>query len=72
MSPQKWENPLMGWTSIGDLYANVGDAILSFDSEEAAEVFAEKHGWDYMVKKRHTPLLKPKAYADYFKWKGRP
>ncbi|KAF7851428.1 hypothetical protein BT93_L3935 [Corymbia citriodora subsp. variegata] len=22
------------------------------------------------VKKPHTPLLKPKAYADNFKWKG--
>ncbi|CAL5362804.1 unnamed protein product [Camellia sinensis] len=28
---QKWENPLMGWTSTGDPYANVGDAALSFD-----------------------------------------
>ncbi|KAK1291953.1 hypothetical protein QJS10_CPB17g02240 [Acorus calamus] len=58
MSTQKWENPLMGWTSTGDPYANVGDAGLGFDSEEAAKEFAEKHGWDYMVKKPHTPLLK--------------
>ncbi|KAA8522590.1 hypothetical protein F0562_013049 [Nyssa sinensis] len=57
MSTQKWENPLMGWTSTGDPYANVGDAGLSFDSEEAAKAFAEKHGWEYTVKKRHTPLL---------------
>ncbi|XP_015890314.2 NADH dehydrogenase [ubiquinone] iron-sulfur protein 4, mitochondrial [Ziziphus jujuba] len=70
LSTQKWENPLMGWTSTGDPYANVGDAALCFDSEEAARAFAEKHGWDYVVKKRHTPLLKPKAYADNFKWKG--
>ncbi|XP_022132610.1 NADH dehydrogenase [ubiquinone] iron-sulfur protein 4, mitochondrial [Momordica charantia] len=72
MSTQKWENPLMGWTSTGDPYANVGDSALSFDSEEAAKAFAEKHGWDYVVKKRHTPLLKVKAYADNFKWKGPP
>lgn len=39
----------MGWTSTGDPYANVGDAALSFDSEEAAKAFAEKHGWDYVV-----------------------
>ncbi|CAA6657537.1 unnamed protein product [Spirodela intermedia] len=70
MSTQKWENPLMGWTSTGDPYANVGDAGLSFDSDEAAKAFAEKHGWDYVVKKRHTPMLKAKAYADNFKWKG--
>lgn len=39
----------MGWTSTGDPYANVGDAGLSFDSEEAAKEFAEKHGWEYVV-----------------------
>ncbi|KAG9147551.1 hypothetical protein Leryth_007332 [Lithospermum erythrorhizon] len=72
MSTQKWENPLMGWTSTGDPYANVGDSALSFDSAEAAKEFAERHGWDYTVKTHHTPLLKPKAYADNFKWKGHP
>ncbi|XP_018835766.1 NADH dehydrogenase [ubiquinone] iron-sulfur protein 4, mitochondrial [Juglans regia] len=72
MSTQKWENPLMGWTSTGDPYAHVGDSALSFDSEEAAKSFAERHGWDYVVKKHHTPLLKVKAYADNFKWKGLP
>ncbi|KAF5739440.1 NADH dehydrogenase [Tripterygium wilfordii] len=70
LSTQKWENPLMGWTSTGDPYANVGEAALSFDSQEAAIEFAKKHGWEYSVKKRHTPLLKVKAYADNFKWKG--
>ncbi|XP_009360877.2 NADH dehydrogenase [ubiquinone] iron-sulfur protein 4, mitochondrial [Pyrus x bretschneideri] len=70
LSTQKWENPLMGWTSTGDPYANVGEAGLTFESEEAAKAFAEKHGWDYTVRKRHTPLLKAKAYADNFKWKG--
>ncbi|XP_062011014.1 NADH dehydrogenase [ubiquinone] iron-sulfur protein 4, mitochondrial [Rosa rugosa] len=72
VSTQKWENPLMGWTSTGDPYANVGDSALRFDSEEAAKYFAENHGWDYVVKRRHTPLLKVKLYADNFKWKGLP
>ncbi|KAK6277617.1 hypothetical protein POUND7_017940 [Theobroma cacao] len=72
LSTQKWENPLMGWTSTGDPYANVGEAGLEFDSEEAAKAFAEKYGWEYEVKKRHTPLLKVKSYADNFKWKGPP
>ncbi|KAL8528841.1 hypothetical protein ACS0TY_006336 [Phlomoides rotata] len=52
LSIQKWENPLMGWTSTGDPYANVGDAALSFDSKEAAIEFAERHGWAYTV----TPI----------------
>jgi len=72
VSTQKWENPLMGWTSTGDPYANVGDSALSFDSEEAAKSFADRHGWEYVVKKHNTPLLKVKAYADNFKWKGPP
>ncbi|PWA86266.1 NADH-ubiquinone oxidoreductase [Artemisia annua] len=72
MSTQKWENPLMGWTSTGDPYANVGDAALSFTSEEDAKAFAEKHGWNYTVKKHQTQLLKAKAYSDNFKWKGLP
>ncbi|KAK6125267.1 hypothetical protein DH2020_041011 [Rehmannia glutinosa] len=67
-----WENPLMGWTSTGDPYANVGDSALSFDSQEAAISFAERHGWEYTVKKHQTPLLKVKSYADNFKWKGPP
>ncbi|PON91136.1 NADH dehydrogenase ubiquinone Fe-S protein 4, mitochondrial [Trema orientale] len=58
LSTHKWENPLMGWTSTGDPYANVGEAALTFDSEEAAKAFAEKYGWQYEVKKPHTPLLK--------------
>jgi len=57
----------MGWTSTGDPYANVGDSALSFESEEAAKAFAEKQGWEYTVKKRHTTLLKIKSYADNFK-----
>uniref|UniRef100_A0A0D9X0X5 NADH dehydrogenase [ubiquinone] iron-sulfur protein 4, mitochondrial n=1 Tax=Leersia perrieri TaxID=77586 RepID=A0A0D9X0X5_9ORYZ len=72
VSTQKWENPLMGWTSTGDPYANVGEASLTFDSAESAKAFAEKHGWDYVVRKRHTPLLKPKSYAENFKWRGPP
>ncbi|WOL11644.1 NADH dehydrogenase [Canna indica] len=72
VSTQKWENPLMGWTSTGDPYAHVGDSALSFDTEEAAKDFAERHGWDYVVRKHHTPLLKVKAYSDNFKWKGPP
>lgn len=58
VSTLKWENPLMGWTSTGDPYANVGDSALGFDSEQAAKSFAQRHGWDYVVKSPKTPLLK--------------
>ena len=45
----RWENPLMGWTSTGDPYANLGDHTLSFDSKEAAVDFVQKHGWNFSV-----------------------
>ncbi|CAF1706738.1 hypothetical protein HID58_054745 [Brassica napus] len=72
VSTLKWENPLMGWTSTGDPYANVGDSALGFDSELAAKSFADRHGWDFVVKAPKTPLLKAKSYSDNFKWKGKP
>ncbi|KAK2996458.1 hypothetical protein RJ639_024927 [Escallonia herrerae] len=49
MSTQKWENPLMGWTSTGDPYSHVGDSALGFDTQEDAVAFAERHGWEYTV-----------------------
>ena len=39
----------MGWTSAVDPYANVGEAALTFDCEEAAKAVAEKHGWQYTI-----------------------
>ncbi|KAI3700129.1 hypothetical protein L2E82_44747 [Cichorium intybus] len=41
LSTQKWKNTLMGWTSTGDPYANVGDAGLSFESKVAAKIQIE-------------------------------
>ncbi|KAG0622086.1 hypothetical protein M758_3G071300 [Ceratodon purpureus] len=69
-SVNKWENPLMGWTSTGDPYHSVGEASLNFDSKERAVEFAEKYGWQYTVREPHQAVVKPKAYADNFKWKG--
>ncbi|KAI3766818.1 hypothetical protein L2E82_16892 [Cichorium intybus] len=55
----RWENPLMGWTSTGNPYANVGDAGLSFESENAAKTFAEKHGWEYSLWSSVKQLVDP-------------
>lgn len=46
---QKWENPLMGWTSTGDPMAHQLNSILNFDTKEAAVAFCEKHGWEYEI-----------------------
>ncbi|CAM6086108.1 unnamed protein product [Calypogeia fissa] len=69
-STQKWENPLMGWTSTGDPYSSVGEASLFFDTKEAAMDFAGKYGWEFTVREPHQKALRMKAYADNFKWKG--
>ncbi|KAM0826074.1 hypothetical protein ACQ4PT_069126 [Festuca glaucescens] len=66
MSTQKWENPLMGWTSTGDPYANVGEAGLSFDSADSAKAFAEKHGWEYVV----GPFPLPGEETSYTSFEG--
>ena len=58
-------DPLMGWTSSGDMDSQVR---LRFDSREAAIAYAEKHGLSYDVfepkKRRH--ILRTNGYGDNF------
>ena len=76
---QKWENPLMGWTSTGDAMAHQFNSILSFDSKEAAVAFCEKHGWTFeaqepqLMGKGASTIpgagkagVRPKSYGDNF------
>lgn len=71
----KWVNPLMGWTSTADPLENVGRAALSFDSEEAARAFCERHGWKFTVKPpAPAHKLRPKhrlQYGDNFSVKNK-
>jgi len=71
-SVDKWENPLMGWTSTADPLSSVGDAAMSFESKEDAVHFAKKYGWEYQVIEPKEAKEKVKAYADNFKWRGPP
>lgn len=54
LSHCRWENPLIGWTSTADPLDNVGRATLNFHTQEDAESFCRKHGWQYEVS---TPLF---------------
>ncbi|CAI5743263.1 unnamed protein product [Peronospora destructor] len=45
-SPRTWENPLMGWTSTADPYVGL---VTKFDTQEEAERFAKKQGWELKV-----------------------
>eukprot|EP00959_Pyramimonas_sp_CCMP1952_P025633 538195-Pyramimonas_sp.AAC.1 len=44
---ESWENPLTGWTSSADPYAQMADAAsgLTFSTQEAAMQFCKNNGW---------------------------
>ncbi|XP_071964925.1 NADH dehydrogenase [ubiquinone] iron-sulfur protein 4, mitochondrial-like [Antedon mediterranea] len=66
---ERWENPLMGWTSTGDPLSNVG---LFFDTKEQAASFAEKNGWWYEIEEPvGKKPVKPKSYGANFSWSKR-
>jgi hypothetical protein len=58
-------DPLMGWSGGGDTQTQVK---LSFDTREEAIAYAERAGIQYDVELPQTRRIKPKAYADNFKW----
>ena len=58
-------DPLMGWIGSGDTRAQLR---LEFESREAAIAYAEKQGLDYVVEEPHLRRVRPKSYADNFRW----
>ncbi|TCM80498.1 ETC complex I subunit [Rhodovulum steppense] len=58
-------DPLMGWTSSDDTQSQVR---LTFDSREAAEDYARRHGIDAVVIRPRTrkPNIRPMGYAENF------
>ncbi|XP_070542296.1 NADH dehydrogenase [ubiquinone] iron-sulfur protein 4, mitochondrial-like [Ptychodera flava] len=65
---ERWENPLMGWSSSADPLSNV---MVRFNSKEDAVRFAEKHGWRYEIEEKRTPRMRPKSYGANFSWDKR-
>lgn len=61
--------PLMGWTSSSDTLQQVK---LTFSSKGRAVAFAERRGWPYTVIEPHEPRIRPKSYADNFRWQHPP
>ena len=57
---------LMGWTASRDMLAS--EVRLEFPTREAAEAFAQKHNISYTVDLPHVRKIKPKSYADNFRW----
>ena len=57
--------PLMGWTSSGDMRQQVH---LSFETKEDAIAYAEREGIPYQVEEPCTPRPKAMAYSDNFRY----
>ena len=56
--------PLMGWTSSGDMKQQVK---LHFATLEEAVAYAERNGISYQIFKPHDPTTKVMSYSDNFK-----
>ncbi len=60
----KSADPLMGWTTSGDMNAQVR---MTFASREEAVRFAEKHGMAYEIEEPRVRRRVIKSYADNFR-----
>ena len=60
--------PLMGWTSSGDMRQQVR---LRFPTLEEAVAYAERHGIPYQVSDLKATARRPIAYSDNFAFKRR-
>jgi hypothetical protein len=58
-------DPLMGWISSRDTQ---GQVMLRFDSEGEAVAYAKRQGYEYSLVEPHRPEIRPKSYADNFRW----
>lgn len=61
----KRADSLMGWIGSGDMR---GQVKLRFDSKEDAIAYAERHQIDYDVEEPKLRRIRPKSYADNFRW----
>ncbi|KAI8989985.1 ETC complex I subunit conserved region-domain-containing protein [Pilobolus umbonatus] len=59
----RWENPVMGWSSSSDFQQAL---TMKFMSKEDAIRFAEKQGWNYYVQEPKKPKFVKKVYAENF------
>lgn len=63
---EKWENPLMGWTSTADPLECVARSALAFYTKEEAIAFCKKHGWEYEIwELNERKIDRQKRFAGY-------
>ncbi|MGB7205608.1 MAG: ETC complex I subunit [Anderseniella sp.] len=58
-------DPLMGWTSSGDMKQQLK---LSFATRDEAESYARRKGIDFQVIEPKKPSAKSKSYSDNFRY----
>ena len=58
-------DPLMGWAGSGDTQ---GQVRLHFETREQAIAYAEANGLDYAVEEPALHRIKPKSYAENFRF----
>ncbi|EFO24911.1 NADH-ubiquinone oxidoreductase 18 kDa subunit [Loa loa] len=67
---ERWENPLIGWSSTGDPLSNIS-MTMDFASKEDAIRYCETNNLNYEVVEPNERIIKPKSYADNFSWNKR-
>jgi hypothetical protein len=60
--------PLMGWTSSGDMKQQIR---LTFETKEAAVAYCEKHGIAYQLFEAEPPRRRIISYSDNFAFNRR-
>ncbi|XP_031628074.1 NADH dehydrogenase [ubiquinone] iron-sulfur protein 4, mitochondrial [Contarinia nasturtii] len=66
---ERWENPLMGWSSTGDPLSNLQ---VEFGTKEEAIAHCEKYGWKWYVDGEEKKSVKrTKNYGINFSWNRR-
>lgn len=65
---ERWENPLMGWSSTADPLSNME---MQFTNKEDAIVLCEKNGWQWSVQDPPQKPPRAKSYAANFSWDKR-
>ncbi|KAK7071076.1 NADH dehydrogenase Fe-S protein subunit 4 ndufs4 [Halocaridina rubra] len=65
---ERWENPLMGWSSTADPLSNVE---VDFASSEDAIAFCEKNGWAWHTEEPPVKPSRVKSYGANFSWNKR-
>lgn len=65
LSTPRRPEPVMGWTSCGD---TDGEVRMSFPTLEEALDFSRKSGWKAIVLPDHERKVRPRNYADNFRY----